>query len=558
MYLSLLLALVVSLCPNGKEDRTADVMAAIVKLNNSGGGELKLEAGDYHFYSTHAKKAYFHVSNHDQPKERPIFLPLENMKNVKITGEGEGVNFVFHGMGTALLLDHTERVEVKNVTIKWDTPYYLHAKINAIDSVGRPTVSLADRDCVRFHNGRLCSVGSDWTNYMNGAIIFDGETHEVVAGTGDVGFDGRAESILDSAEYRLELDVRRISPRIKVGDVIVMRPYYRPHPVVCLNHAKDTVLRDFVFTDGFGMGILAQMSENVALLGGGTYPLEFGECASGTIDATHFSNCRGEIRIENCRFEGMMDDALNVHSTSLGITERVDSKTIKCQFMHHQAIGLDLFAKGDEIRFIAGKTLENGPKLKLAAVKALNDYEVLLTFEDEVPDCYQVGDAIENASYHPSVVFRGNKVGNNRARGILLTTPEKVTVEENLFDHVSGTAILLAGDAQGWYESGACRDVTIRKNRFVDCLTSRYQFCDGVIALVPIVKDPGRQVERYHQCLTIEDNIFESFDVPLLFAISGKNIHWRNNKVLTNERYPGWGRGRFLAYFCEDVKIDEK
>lgn len=557
MLVNLLLAMTLTLNPNGLEDRTSEVMTAIADLNNAGGGTLRLGEGEYHFFSSHAKKLSFHISNHDQPRERPIFLPLEGMKNLKIVADGKGASFVFHGMGSAMLLDHTDNITMKRVTIKWDRPYYLHATIDSFDSLGRPFVTFAKRDCVTLRNGYLTAIGHDWSTRVNGAILFDGKTHEVVAGTGDIWLNGKAESIEDSTQYRLDINLKKVSARAKVGDVLALRSYYRPHPVICLNHAKNTTLEDCVITDGFGMGILAQMSENVKLIGGGTYPLDPAECASGLIDANHFSNCRGEIVVSGGRYEGMMDDALNVHSTSLGITERIDDKTIKCRFMHGQAIGLDLFAAGDEIRFIAGKTLENGAVLKLAAVKTLNNREVILSFAEKIPACYQVGDAIENASYYPSVVFARNKVGNNRARGILLTTPEKVVVEDNLFDHVSGTAILLAGDAQGWYESGACHDVTIRNNRFIDCLTSRYQFCDGVIALYPMVKDLDAQLDRYHKNVTIENNVFDSFDVPLLFALSAENLTWRKNKVVPNRHYPGWGCGRIVPYYCDNLNIGD-
>ena len=60
--------------------------------------------------------------------------------------------------------------------------------------------------------------------------------------------------------------------------------------------------------------------------------------------------------------------------------------------------------------------------------------------------------------------FAGNTVRNNRARGALFSTPRRTVVEDNLFDHTSGTAILLCGDCNGWYETGACRDVLIRRN----------------------------------------------------------------------------------------------
>ena len=41
-------------------------------------------------------------------------------------------------------------------------------------------------------------------------------------------------------------------------------------------------------------------------------------------------------------------------------------------------------------------------------------------------------------------------------------------VEDNHF-HNPGAAILIAGDANYWFEAGAVRDVTIRNNHFDNC-----------------------------------------------------------------------------------------
>ena len=40
---------------------------------------------------------------------------------------------------------------------------------------------------------------------------------------------------------------------------------------------------------------------------------------------------------------------------------------------------------------------------------------------------------MENADWFPSVIFRGNTIRNNRARGSLFTTPHAIVVENNLF-----------------------------------------------------------------------------------------------------------------------------
>ena len=251
-----------------------------------------------------------------------------------------------------------------------------------------------------------------------------------------------------------------------------------------------------------------------------------------------------------------MDDALNVHSTSMGIVAKPSANSIRCRYMHSQAIGFGVFVPGDAIRFIAGKTLENGFVGRVKSVETHDEREITLTLEEPIPAEYGIGDAVENADWQCAVMFRNNTVANNRARGVLFTTPHRIVCEGNFFDHVSGSAILFAGDAQGWYESGACEDVIIRKNRFRDCLTSVFQYCDGLVSIHPEVKDLKGQKRRYHRNIIIEDNDIETFDIPFLYALSAENVTWRNNRVKRHSRYQGWGKRMFETEGCEGVVYD--
>lgn len=540
----------VKVAPKGSEDMTHAVMDSVRRVNDAGGGRVCLASGDYHFYSASATPMRFAVSNHDQPEERPIFLPLVGVTNVVI--EADNARFVMHGMGTAMLLQNTERVGIKGVTVEWKKPFFAQGEILGFED-GGTRIRFAERHHVEERDGQLVLNGEDWEAQLFWGNLFDAKTHEMIERTSDIGV-GPAKALPDGT-FLIKADYSRAGAGAKKGDVIVLRDFYRPHPVICLNHAKDTEFRDFVFRDGFGMGILAQLSENFTLSGGGSFPRGPNEYASNTIDATHFSNCRGTITVENCRFEGMMDDALNVHSTSLAIVAKPAADTIRCQFMHAQSIGLDLFHVGESLRFIAGKTLENGPTMKVQAVEVHDEREITLKLAEPVPSEYGIGDAVENADWQCAVVFRKNHIANNRARGVLFTTPKRIVCEDNFFDHVSGSAILLAGDAQGWYESGSCEDVVIRRNRFTDCLTSAFQYCNGIVSIYPEVKDIAAQKRRYHRNITIEDNEIETFDVPLLYAVSAEDVHWRRNHVIRHNRYRGWRKPPFDTRDCDKLEI---
>ena len=79
-----------------------------------------------------------------------------------------------------------------------------------------------------------------------------------------------------------------------------------------------------------------------------------------------------------------MDDALNVHSTSLGIMAKPSANVVRCRYMHPQSVGLDVFAPGDRIRFIAGETLEHGWIGTVRSVETLDARDVVLTLTEPI------------------------------------------------------------------------------------------------------------------------------------------------------------------------------
>lgn len=132
-------------------------------------------------------------------------------------------------------------------------------------------------------------------------------------------------------------------------------------------------------------------------------------------------------------------------------------------------------------------------------------------------------------------------------------------VENNFFDHTSGAAILLCGDCNGWYETGACRDVTIRNNRFVNALTSLFQFTNAVISIYPEIPDLKSQRQYFHSGIVIEDNEFDTFDAPILYAKSVDGLVFRRNVIRKNQDYPPFhsNQNRFWLERVTHVTLEE-
>ena len=119
-------------------------------------------------------------------------------------------------------------------------------------------------------------------------------------------------------------------------------------------------------------------------------------------------------------------------------------------------------------------------------------------------------------------------------------------------------ALLIAGDANNWYETGAVKDITIRNNVFADpCLTSMYQFSESIISIFPEIPDLVAGKVKYHSNIRIENNEFHPYDYPILYAKSVDGLIFNNNTLIRSHRFQPFHRRKysFSFEFCENVEI---
>lgn len=531
---------------------------------------LRFPEGRYEFHEKGAAVREYYISNHDQTNPKKVGIALEDMKN--LTLDGQGSEFVFHGRMLPVSLLRSENCLLKNFSIDFENPHIAQVKIVENDPQDGIVFEPAPWVDYRIAKDSIFEAyGEGWTMRHSWGIAFDGDTKHLVYNTSDIGCPTKGAS---------EVAPRRIhapgwkDARLVPGTVVAMRGWGRPTPGIFLSHDVNTTIENVKVHYAEGMELLAQLCENITLE-------KFGVCLKGDADpryfttqadATHFSGCKGKIVSCNGLYEGMMDDAINVHGTYLKVVKRVDDRTLVGRYMHGQSWGFEWGCPGDEVQFIRSNTMELvGKQNKIISIRPYDKEqtegarEFLITFQEPVDQVIneQSGFGIENLTWTPEVLFSGNVIRNNRARGSLFSTPRKTIVENNLFDHTSGAAILLCGDCNGWFETGACRHVIIRKNRFVNALTNLFQFTNAVISIYPEIPDLKGQQQYFHGGpeggIVIEDNEFETFDAPILYAKSVDGLVFRNNTIKLNTEYKPFhpNRNRFWLERVTNVTIAE-
>ncbi len=305
--------------------------------------------------------------------------------------------------------------------------------------------------------------------------------------------------------------------------------------------SKDIRFTDCDFYALTNMGLVSQFTENIAYIHVRVAP------PAGTIrtcpawaDIFQFSNCKGEVVVEDCVGSGMQDDFVNCHGTHLRITGKPAENQLKLRYMHPQTYGFQPYIAGDEIAVIGHdklRELPGNPRRKVTDChQASKDgKEWVVTLDGPAP-AFGQDDAVDNLTWHPNLTLRNNKVDMDPVRGFLITTRGKVLVEGNTIQsHMAG--ILIEDDARGWYESTCIRDLLIRNNTFKGC---------GIeINPQTVSNDPKEPV---HENIRIVDNVFDGG------GISAKNTR---NLVITGNRTPAGGKVPIhIAPSCSEVKTD--
>ena len=535
----------VALKPDTKENSSPAVVKFIEQLQSRKTATpitVKFPKGRYDFYEDGAFVREYYISNHDQDNPKKVAFALENLQNLTI--DGQGSEFVFHGRMIPFALLKGKNITLKNFSIDFEIPALRQLRILEINKDQDELLAeIYPSGNYRIDAEKLIIKGEGYELKPESSMAFRSDKR-LTYRRQDVGFNPQSVAEVSPNVFRIKgwQQVKATSP----GERYVLRSYYRPTPGIFISECTNTVLENVKVHYAEGMGLVAQMSENITLDG-------FSVCLKGDsdprffttqADATHFSACKGLIISKNGLYEGMADDAINIHGTYLRIVKRLNNNTLRAKYMHPQAWGFKWGEPGDTVQFVESEKMEIvGNHINiLKSIKATDKptefgaKEFEIVFDNPLPEVISENGkfGVENLSWTPKVIFSDNIIRNNRARGALFSTPRRVICENNLFDHTHGTAILLCGDCNGWFETGACKEVIIRNNKFVNALTANYQFTNAIISIYPEIPDLKNQKKYFHSGIVIENNEFETFDRPLLYAKSTNGLIFRNNTVKYN------------------------
>lgn len=507
-------------------DMTKKLQAAVEQARSYNGKAvvIELQNANYNIHRESSSQILYHISNTTSEKENPdqtkhIGLWLKGLKNITI--DGKGAHLITHGEMTSFVIDQCENITFRNLTVTAADPTVPELTVTEVGE-RHMTVRIHPQSRYRINDGKFSFIGDSWALSDGIAQSYDPEK--------DITW--RSWSPLTGLRKAIELEpnllrfVYDATPQAQPGLTYQMRDGIRDEACGLIQYSKNVTLENLHLAFLGNFGIVGQMSENITYRNMTFEPeAGSGRTCAGFADFVQMSGCKGKITVENSRFSGAHDDPINIHGTHLAVTEFLSSNQVVVRYMHHQTFGFQSFLPGNTIEFIQPHSLMPLASAKVKKAEMKNEREIIVTIDKPITSELREteGLVIENVTYTPEVVIRGNYFSRIPTRGVLVSTRRKVIIENNTFFRMQMSGILIADDARSWFESGMARDVTIRNNNFIECGAP-------VIFIAP---ENDRNEGYVHRNITISNNRFQLTGADAVSAKSVDGLKITDNLFLT-------------------------
>lgn len=485
------------------------------------------EKGTYYIDSNKCEKQMLYITNTVGDKEfSKEETPHLNAVPFYFSGisdlifDGNDSVFVIDGKVTNIAVEDCKNITLENIEIR-----HSHPDMHEMRVVNKNFFSVdfeIDSDSqYEFENGKLSFYGKDYresadNNALNAhwiGLIRDEAPNKIK----------RVSHPLISAVKIKNLGNRKVRVtypntfRFKIGDRFYLFDVRRQFAGIFVNKSQNVALKNVKQRFNYSLALVAQDTENISVNNICFSPEKGSPRKMASVaDFIQICMCRGNVSIKNSYFDGAGDDCLNVHGIHFKITE-IKNNQLTVRFMHPQSHGFNPLRSGDEIAYINPDTLLEYGRAIIENSQQINEYEIKLTVSNT--QCAKDGMVIEDISACPNLEFTGNTLTRIITRGLLITTRGKVNVSDNHFVNTTMSGVLLSDDAKSWYESGMCRDVTIKNNTFDYC------------GQTPILIKPENK--KYdgavHKNIKITGNCFKKYKGCFLKARNSDDIYINDN-----------------------------
>lgn len=526
-------------------DFAEQINKATAALKDDEGSTLIIEPGEYILTSEMARQAQYNVMSGawtSYPQDIMFVPEYKYYVGIDLTGHrgttilGYGVKIMIDGFMEVISITDAENITVEGLTFD---------HVRKPFSVGKLTNRVTESEDSAYFDVELY----DEYPVMPGTpinmryFVYNTDTERL---EWPELYDPKGE-VID--EHTLRYRGKYFTGDRSGYDFYVWHTYHS-RPVVLIQRSKNVTVRNVTVHSQPGMGVTGNRSENILLDGFCDIPAP-GLHMSTNSDATHFTACKGTIKIVNSKFIGQGDDAINVHGYYHAVIKQDGCRyTVKNLFpdgiSHTQTP--DYPDVGDTIEINDSGSLELlGTRTVVEVKQSEEDGRICeLVLDSPLPE-----DAVEkrmflfDATRLPAVEFVNNYCCGNFARGVLIKT-RNVNVHNNVFEKTMGTAIDVYAESS-WSEGTNPANVSICNNVIRGCA-----YFNGPKGIGGI--QVGVHADKHPSKPQVKDVsiIYNDIDCPeSAYAIEAESI----DGLVINKNINRSGKKSFKVFDCTNVTI---
>lgn len=343
-------------------------------------------------------------------------------------------------------------------------------------------------------------------------------------------------------------------PGLESGSLVLLRHHVYDRDVFTFQHCSDVAVEDVTVYTAPGMGFRFNYCSDVRLSRVNIVPRSR-MLMSTTADGVHMSSCKGKLKIRECEFRGMGDDAINTYpGLYLTIQKRIDDRTLLV--MHNLRIP-EQPEQGSLVEFVRQDDLLVFAKAVVKSTLLNKDNSIRISFTRPLPTTIKEGDLLANSGGFDSIHISKCKVSSNRARGMLVQGQNAV-VEDCEFENCTSGGVWVLPEAVFFYQGTGSRNITIRNNTFTNCNYAG-PIGEGVVSVYAYFKDFGYPTKPgIHSSIVIENNRITGSDNCGIFLAGVDGALITNNTIEDTCRNPKWSVGNAAIRLegCANVRLE--
>ncbi|MGZ0654790.1 right-handed parallel beta-helix repeat-containing protein [Coraliomargarita sp. W4R72] len=519
---------------DGKTDDIAALRAALDALAEAGpGATLHFEPGKVYKLGVREDSLYQ--------------IDLQKMEGVTV--DGHGSLLLSDPKQAYIRIRRSTGVTVQNLRLESDPLSYTQGKIIAMNSeAGWFDIELMEG----FHDmpseEQLASVRPFWPW---GAVLDPGE-RRIRPGMTDHVFTERFEKI-GERKYRMfaKTNYHETIEQYRIGDVYFQPLYwntverleslgrhvsYDAEANIIISQSADCVIKNVTMYSGRS-AMTSRVEFNTGRITFDGFQVRHrpgfeDRVVTNWRDGMHCKDNRVGPVIENCYFEGLLDDSINIASDTIMAVEPLGGNTIRfCNWRGPLTWHRDITAvrEGDQLMaYFPPDGVVKGP---YTVLKMDPKEPQIMTLDQPIEGLVtgQVRAHVDvNATqfYNLNAVSRGFVVRNNtfdkQRRDAIRARGYDGLIEGNTVRNLAAEGIYLSNEMGSFYEGPFSQNVTIRNNHFSNM--------HGVI--LKLISKTGTQPLPLMNKIVVENNTFVS-QVPTPVIVDNvANVRFRGNRYI--------------------------